>query len=373
MRAREKSFPNKSAALKHLGTARRKKLQEGYVLRPTPDARPQQLITRVSLPHSQQHDYFDVHRTAARLLVASEQRPSNENAWLHQVDLDAATTVEMFHDDGGGERTQTFSHRALYLGDNTALFAVNDRTWRVDLRTQEAVSIASYQGGEAHFNSHCVWPSRDASYQRALVFDRGNMLRVIDAAGKTVFETCVSSPTSECRSGAISPSGRRVVAYIVSRKLVYGHDDAAMDKTHEARVWDVDSGELIHTVALTVNLDRVGLTPDDRQLVALREYAQGPAFFDLQTGARVHFFDDPDRDDRWATCRAWAYSPDGKLLALGGYQTQIVGASDHQVRFTLSEDDSYGYSEVRHLQFSSDSQTLYVGAGNGEVTGWRLS
>ncbi len=375
LRSRTKSFATGHAALKQFHTARRKKLIEGYI---RPLAAPQktgQVRARLCLPHSQQHDYFDVHPSQPRVLVASEQRPRNENAWLHEVDLQAATTREVFHDDGnwyGG--SQTFSHRALYLGPTTALFAVNGRTWRVDLASGKAEPLASYQehANDAHFNPHCVWPSRDAAGERALVFDRGDRLRVVDRTGAELFAVSLASATSECRAGAISMSGRRVVAYVVSRHIIYGHADAAVDQTQEVRVWDVDSAKLLYQVPFNYKLDRVGLSPDDRQLVVLREYAQGPAIFDLDSKKRCHVFDDPHRDDRWATCRTWAYSPNGSMLALGGHGVRVVDPGNFQTIMHLHE-PHHGYHETRHLEFSSDSRMLFVGATSGEVVGWQVA
>lgn len=354
---------------------RHKKMREGYVfLRPFVEAGVGEVFFRCSLPHSQQHDYLDVSPSGRYLLIASEQRPMNHNAWLHLVDQETATTTELFHDDGSWtSSSQTFTHRAQFLGEDAALFAVNGRTWRVEIPTGKASVVSSFQDNSynARFNDHRVWPSRDAHYKRALVFEQGDVLRVIEASGQAIFELSLSSETLECLAASLSPSGRYVVGYLANTDLLYQEESTMSAQTHEVRVWDVESGKQVSCFSPDYPLSRVGLTPDDRQVIAVRDYAQGPVFFDAESGKQIRFFDDPYSDDRWQTCPGWSYSADGTLLALATDPLQLLDAKEFQVLRQLQDPESFDMS-VRSLTFSSDNRSLYLGTTFGEIVGWRL-
>ncbi len=375
IKLRTKVCPDEATAIQHEQKTRVKKLREGFVfLRDPNKAKAGEVLYRAALPHAQMHDFLDVHPETNRLLIASEQRPKNENAWLHEVDLRAATIRELHHDDGAWTSArQTFAHRALYLGPERALFSVNGRTWMIDRGSGGVGMAASYQdtSSDAHFNPHCVWPSRDAAYERALVFDKGDVLRVIDRAGETMFQTSLSSKTCECRAAALSPSSALVAAYVVSRGIVYNHDDAKGDTTNEVRIFAVTTGEQLYTIPLPFEISKVGLTPDDQQLIATREYSQGPVFFDLKSGRQTHFFDNPHRDDRWATCIAWAYSADGSTLALSGDGLKLLDARSLKTIRTLQVDGGR-FGAPRQVVFSSDGTVLFTALMGGEVVGLKL-
>ncbi len=370
LKMRTKACADHAAALKHYHKTRVKKLREGFMLqRPWEAVKTGEVVTRVALPHAQMHDYFDAHPQKAQLLVASEQRPMNHEAWLHLVDLEAHTVTEIHHQKGG--RLQTFAHRAQFVGSEHALFAVNGRTWGIGLAGPTVEVAADYrEGGRAHFNPHCVWPSRSADASRSLLFDDGDVLRVIDGAMNSVFEVSVTSDVVECRAASITHSGRHVVGYFASRSIVYNHEDAASDRTQELRIWNVESKELTHRIPIGFAVTNVGLTPNDEEVIVLRN-ADGPLFMDL-TGKQRFVFDDPSRDDRWQTCYCWAYSPDGSQLALGTTPVRVVQAEDFSDVHILPS-PSGAYSRPRQLCFSPAGDVLYIGYDYGEVIGHRVS
>jgi WD40 repeat protein len=86
----------------------------------------------------------------------------------------------------------------------------------------------------------------DQAHQRWLLFDADNIAKVTDTAGNVVFQTRFLSPTAECRSGALSPSGR-YVAFAIS------------DKTNEVQIWDVAENTLVRTLPMDIEVMKVGL------------------------------------------------------------------------------------------------------------------
>ena len=275
----------------------------------------------------------------------------------------------LHHVDGGAN--QTFPHRAQMLGERRVLFMVNDHTLCVELDTREVSTLARFRG-KSHFNDHCVWPSRDAEAKRALVFDAGDVLRVIDYDAQTLFERAVSSPTVECRAASLSHDGRHLVGYFASRGIIYSHQDAAHDTTQELRVWAVDSGEQVRTLPIPHPLRHCTLAPDGKTIVALAEYAQGPVFIDLASGERVDFYDNPYREDRLQTCYTFAHSPDGTRLALGTHTVRVVDADDRHGEGLVLRFAPGAISQPRHLCFSPDGEVLHLGTGGGEIIGYRV-
>lgn len=370
LRERTKTCKDEGDAARHYHKTRTKKLREGFVYhRPTHEAEIGEVVSRVALPHAQMHDYFDISLDGRTLFVTSEQRPSNHQAWLYQVELSEARTTLLHHVDAGAG--QSFAHRAQCLGERRVLFMVNDHTMCVELDTREVSTLARFRG-TSHFNDHCVWPSRDAQASRALVFDANNTLRVLDGDAQTLFEREVGSLTVECRAASLSHDGRFLVGYFASRGIIYNHENAAHDTTQELRVWDVDRDERLQTIPISHPVRRCTIAPDGKTLVALAEYAQGPVFIDLDSGERVDFYDDPYRDDRLQTCYTFAHSPDGTRLALGTHTVRVVATDDRHGEGLALRSAPGAISQPRHLCFSPSGEVLHVGTTGGEVIGYRV-
>jgi hypothetical protein len=186
---------------------------------------------------------------------------------------------------------------------------------------------------------------------------------VLDADGRERFVRSTAAPTNECRAGALSPSGRKLALYRVSRGLVYGHADAKRDTTNVVEVWDVDAGRLEATVAVDAKLDRVGFDPTETRLLANLEYAQGPVAYELASGKRAWQIEDSYRTDRLNTCFSWAYAPDGGSLAVGGFGLRLL---DGERRESTSL-EGVERQRVYRAVFSRDGQLLASGGDQGHV------
>ncbi|MDB4929481.1 MAG: hypothetical protein JWM10_1965 [Myxococcaceae bacterium] len=274
--------------------------------------------------------------------------------WVELVDV--ATGARRTVLERSAAPRQGFVHAVLFDASAAALYlAENETTLRLDLATGAVTPVAGYREDAAtRFNPFVVRPHFDRARERLVVFDAGDRVRVLDAAGAAVFELDVGSPTTECRAAGISPSGKLLALYRVSRGRVYGHADAMHDDTNLVEVWDVDAGTLRTTIALADKLSAVGVDPADGSLLVTREYAQGPVAYDLATGAEQWRFDDPWRTDRLAEAHAWEFSPDGSLLAVGRASTALYDAAT-RTEIPLAEPGGY---QVPRVRFSADGALL---------------
>src|SRR5262249_9762682 len=211
---------------------------------------------------------------------------------------------------------QTVLHAALFDRTGEAVYLqLNGDTYRLDLQSGARTQLAGYAPYQtANFSLFGVRPCFDAARRRLLVFDKGSVARVLEG-GRTVLEVSTHSPTTLCEAGALSPSGRLLALYRVSRGLVHFDKDAQHDSTNEVEVWDVERGQLWARVPLAEELDHVGIDPQDRQLLVTQSGSRGPVAYALPSGRpawRLHSF---WKNDRLGDCYDWDFSPDGSLLA----------------------------------------------------------
>jgi WD40 repeat protein len=95
-------------------------------------------------------------------------------------------------------------------------------------------------------------------------------------------------------------------------------DPVSPDNPHEIRIWDAATGESILTRTGTGHLFSVAVSPDGRWLI-WGEQKGVVSLADLEKGARLtqHFVHSGD-------VTAIAFSPDGSLLATGGFEDRTV-------------------------------------------------
>lgn len=278
------------------------------------------------------------------------------------------------------ERTspeQTFLHAALFDATAESLIVqLNCETLRVDLATGKTRSLAEYREfASSRFNPFVVQPVMDAARRRVVLFDAGNVVRVLELEGERVVrEFPTTSATTECRGVALSPSGKKLALYRPSRGVVYGHDDAGHDTSSVVEVYDVDSGALVVKHDLGKKLGQLGFTPEEDALLVTWDYAQGPVAYRLPDFVELWRFEDAFRTDRLATAYTWAWSVRGKsrLLALAGNTVQLHDATKREtlpVALPLLEQlERY---RVQRLQVSADGAWLAVWA-QGVTSVFRL-
>lgn len=310
-----KAFDNEESAREAFRKAVRKKLREDYVHRARPEAFGD-VILEAFAPGGGGGPVLDLSLDGRFLATASITSSSDFGAKLEVVEV--ATGARRVVVDEPAGVTQYFLHAALFDRAGTGLYyALRDDLWHVELASLERRVVVR---GASPFNSHVLRPSFDRERRRLVTFAEQAIVRVLDERGATLLEVSTASPTTECRAAAISPSGRLLALYIVNRHLVYGHADAAHDTTNEVQIWDIEAGVRWETVVVTDKLHRIGLAPGDDLLLVTHDYSHGPLALEIPSGTERWRLTDPTDPAQLALTNAWAFSPDGKLLACCGAQ-----------------------------------------------------
>lgn len=298
-----------------LRTEMRKRLHDGFVmLRDPATAASGEPVLVAAAPNRCSSAALDVHPEGHTLVVGTMLKEAY-GAQIHLIDV-ATGVRRLVHEEPAGER-QTFVHTVRFdAGGQGVVYAVNGETRRLDLAAATSRTLASYeQWRTSDFNPFCVRPSWDQARRRLLVFDAGNRVRVLDAGGGPLLDLDVGQ-RPQCRAGVLSPSGKLLA-------LAFGMGPAHVE------VWDVDTGRQVRrhrfpfpypqdrAAAGCGGVDVLGFDPAERHLIANGGFAEGPFSMALDTGALAWAVPDPYRTDRWGTCYAWAFSPDGTRLAVG--------------------------------------------------------
>lgn len=274
----------------------------------------------------------------------------------HVEVIDVATGARRRVFERSGLTRQGFVHTVFFDADGAAVYlAQMEETLRVDLATGGAERVANYsEHATARFNSFVVRPHADQARRRVVVFDEGTHVRVLDRDHRPVFSVCAEDASSECRAARISPSGKLLALYRVSRGIAYGHDDAKHDDTSVVDVWDVDAGSLRASLPMATQIDAVGFTPDDATLLVTEYYARGPIAYDLATGEERWRLREPHDPDETARSFAWEFSPDRARLAVGHNVTALYDAAARS-RIELEQ---WGLYRTMGVRFSRDGALL---------------
>ena len=346
----KKSFADAYTAQREFDKAVRKKLRDDYAV-VNPDARPGEVLLEAFAAGGGGGAVLDMSLDGTRIVTATMTREQNFGVKLEVVEVATGARHVVLEEPPG--RTQSFLHVALFDREATSLyFVLREDTYRLDIASGKRTLIA--KGQDPELNPFVVRPSFDAERRRLVIYARGPVVRVLDDRDRTLLEVSTKSPTTECRGGAISPSGRLLAVYIVSRGIIYSHDDAKHDTTNEIQIWDIEAGVKFETVAVDRKLSSIGFTPQDDLLLVTSEYYEGPVALEIPAGTERWKLTDPDSPRQLARTRAWAYSHDGTRLAVAGNTLQLLDATTREPALELPS--TFGRAECP--VFSRDGRRL---------------
>lgn len=170
----------------------------------------------------------------------------------------------------------------------------------------------------------------------------GKAIRIWDVQRRAEIKTLTGDPDF-FTAAAFSPNGKQIVT-------------GGWDKT--VRVWEVESGKILHSFQEESPINSVSFSPDGRYVVSAANQAKVAKVWDVITGKAVRKLGaHPDR------LKAATFSPDGQYIASGSEdgEVKLWNASATKEK-TLGGDSS----SITTLALSPDGKLLATG------TNWEL-
>jgi WD40 repeat protein len=163
----------------------------------------------------------------------------------------------------------------------------------------------------------------------------------------------------------LSGHGDRVKALAFSGD---GAHIASSSRDRTIRLWDLQSGQAVHTFSTSkVNLNGIAFSPDGSLL------ASADAIWDVESGQVVHTL-----EWRGSAPGAVAFSPDGSTLAVALESRPIIMldvATGQEVRTFPEQADGAPFADgvVFSIEFSPDGALLAAGVHGGVVRLWDVA
>lgn len=229
--------------------------------------------------------------------------------------------------------------------------------------------------GAVVWNSATWKPERklkDASFPISFSDDGDRFLAINDTRTAHVWDTkswtvILSRPAHGGEyPAALSPQGTELAVF---------SQRSPSDRTSALRLWDVESGKLLHTYRYAPS-DRAGLilgfSPDGRNLAidpGRPEYGRSndAKIMELSTGKQIHAF----ADGKYIL----GYSPDGQVLVTQdlteNYGIDVWDTQTWKIRRRLSGPNRY--IDIRSVSFSRDPKLMAVFEFGGGIHLWNLT
>jgi hypothetical protein len=123
-------------------------------------------------------------------------------------------------------------------------------------------------------------------------------------------------------------------------------------------IFEVASGREIGRVAPEGRVWRVGFAPDGDRLLVLLDWHAGPVVIDRASGGVLHRF--VEGDGRPRNTPSWAWSPDGRTLALAGDCLALIDGATLAERPESAALDRWG-NHAAHVAWSRDGALIAYG------------
>jgi WD40 repeat protein len=230
-------------------------------------------------------------------------------------------------------------------GGTLASVSTNGTVQRWDLATGKQIG-GSLRTGMSGF------PGDDAFTRGAGILagtSQGSTLRVWNLAGRHLIGR---SPAVDANTEPVALSGDGTIAATGT----YGG---------KAQVWNVATGQQIgSSLAVSGGVTAVALSPDGRILATVSNFGV-TQLWDADSGQRMG----SALDTTSATGTVAAFSPDGKILAVGTYSSILL--FNVATRTLIGQPLTSGW--VQSLAFSADGATLAAGCMDGTAMLWNVA
>ncbi|WP_043632840.1 WD40 repeat domain-containing protein [Nonomuraea candida] len=359
-----KTFGDEHGARDALEKETRAKMRDGFVLRRAADAaEPGELVFQCMV-RGAGGDLFDLHPDGRTLAIGATPHDPRR-VEITVIDLPTGARRPVHAESGRiGQQGVWLQAMAFDADGSRLVFAVNGETRELDLGSGETRVLAVHD--LRTINPFFAQPCWDAARERLLLFHQ-DRVRVLGPDREPLFDLPVGERPG-FRTATLSPSGRLVA-------LTFG-------ELSQVEIWDVQGGGRVLAerfpyppgfTGAPTGIHRLGFDPEERLLVAGGPHLAGWFAMAADTGELRWAVADSQVTGRYQSCGDWAYSPDGTVAAMGGWDGVVTTFPAATMRRTGTAYLGGWPCRVRRVAFSRDGALLLIGDDSGRVSVHRVA
>ncbi len=283
---------------------------------------------------------------------------------------DSMTGKEKWRSNADIKRTGScYGNRLLAFSSDSSRFFTpatgrSFEVWNTETGTSEMIAVQGSQLPTRNAgNAISIDVSRDGT---RIALGNGDGLSLFDQEGNVIFEVANESlngpDTNKDRLafggsycyGRFSPDGKTLAV-------------AADDHVDEVRLFRVEDGKLLTSVAVKERIVRMEFSPNGRQLAAT-ERDNAVRLYDVESGKPIWSRVIELSNIYETYTSAIAFSPDGKTIAAGAtdHLIYLLNAESGEVSGRLTGTSWYPWA----LAFTADSKRLYSSGWDSNIRSW---